>query len=191
MLTVGKLPRAHALEEIQIFVYGAVAETAFPTGLGECAPELPNLITRQTTDVSLASLDQLYGSSMELVEVVRRVGEAIRPVESQPGNVALDRFDVFVAFLQRVGVIETQVRITPKLLRNTEVETDTLGVPDVQVTIRFRRKAGDDGALHETRVKILLDSLADEVAGFLCHRCIPDQLCDGPICAAARILGRL
>src|SRR5262249_19825356 len=63
------------------------------------------------------------------------------PGEAEPADVFLDRVDVLDVFLGRIGVVETQVAGAAVLLRDAEVEADRLGMADVQVAVRFRRKA--------------------------------------------------
>jgi hypothetical protein len=55
-----------------------------------------------------------------------------------------DRIDVFLLFLLRIGVVEAQVAAAAVLLGEAEVEQDRLGVAEVQVAVRLRRKAGAD-----------------------------------------------
>src|SRR5262249_13338762 len=85
------------------------------------------------------------------------------PVEAQPANVLLDRIDVLLLLLDRVGVVEAQVAAAAELLGNPEVERDRLGVTDVEVPVRLGREAG-----HDLRDPALAhvggDDLADEIA---------------------------
>ena len=100
---------------------------------------------------------------MQLIEVIGGVAHIAAPLEAQPFNVSLDRIDIFLLFLGRVGVIKTQVADTAKLPGQTEVQTDRLGVTNVQVTVGLRRKAGNDVAVLAA-VQISLDDLAQKVA---------------------------
>ena len=53
-----------------------------------------------------------------------------------------DRIDVFLFFLFRVGVVETQVTAATVITRQPEVQADRLGVTEVQVAVGFGREAG-------------------------------------------------
>jgi hypothetical protein len=53
---------------------------------------------------------------VQLVEILRGIAHFAGPVEAQPFDVALDGVDVFLVFLGRVGVVETQVRDAAELL---------------------------------------------------------------------------
>src|SRR5690606_6104116 len=78
-------------------------------------------------------------------------------------DVTLDGVDVFLVFLGWVGVIKAQVALATELLRQAKVQADRLGMPDMQVTIGLRRKAGDDlGVL--AGVQISLNDRAEKVA---------------------------
>ena len=80
----------------------------------------------------------------------------------------LDGVDVFLALAQRIGVVVAQVGPAVELPRDAEVQTDGLGVADVQVAVRLRREPRDDG-LAGSRAQIVADALADEVPKILGH----------------------
>ncbi|OPZ03835.1 MAG: hypothetical protein BWZ08_02820 [candidate division BRC1 bacterium ADurb.BinA292] len=46
----------------------------------------------------------------------------LAPVEPEPADVLLDRVDVFLLFLRRVGVVEPQVALAAEFLRHAEIE---------------------------------------------------------------------
>ena len=126
---------------------------------------LADLVGGEVVDVGLAGLDQVDGPVVELVEVVGGEVEMLAPVEAEPADVFLDRVDVLLLFLDRVGVVEAQVAAAAELLGDPEVERDRLGVADVEVAVRLGREAG-----HDLRDPALAhvggDDLADEVASF-------------------------
>jgi hypothetical protein len=100
---------------------------------------LPDLVGGEVVDVGLAGLDQVYGPVVELVEVVGGEVEMLAPVEAEPADVFLDRVDVLLLFLDRVGVVEAQVAAAAELLGDPEVERDRLGWP------RWRYPFGSGG----------------------------------------------
>ena len=160
---VGKLARAHALEQVEALVDRAVAPRAVLARLGERAAVLADLVGGEVVDVGVARLDQVDGPVVELVEVVGGVVEMLAPVEAEPADVLLDRVDVLLLLLGRVGVVEAQVAMAAELLRDAEVERDRLRVADVEVAVRLGREAG-----HDLRDPALAhvggDDVADEVA---------------------------
>ena len=162
---VRKLARAHALEQVEVLVDRTVAPGAVLARLGEGAAVLADLVGGEVVDVGLAGLDQVDGPVVELVEVVGGVVEMLAPVEAEPADVFLDRVDVLLLFLDRVGVVEAQVAAPAELLGDPEVERDRLGVADVEVSVRLGREAG-----HDLRDPALAhvggDDLADEIASF-------------------------
>jgi hypothetical protein len=91
-------------------------------------------------------------------------------------HVALDGVDELLLFLGRIGVVETQVAVTAELLGNAEIETDRLGVADMEIAVRLRWKPGDDLA-GAAICEIGLDDVANEVAtrfyGFGCSPDVP------------------
>ena len=126
---------------------------------------LADLVGGEVVDVRLAGLDQVDGPVVELVEVVGGVVEMLAPVEAEPADVFLDRVDVLLLFLDRVGVVEAQVAASAELLRDPEVERDRLGVTDVEVSVRLGREACDD-LRDPALAHVGGDDLADEVASF-------------------------
>ena len=97
--------------------------------------------------------------------------KVLPPIEAEPMDVMLDGVDEFLLFLGRVGVVEAQVALAAEFLGDAEVQANGLGVADVEIAVRLRRKPGDDLANAAVR-EIGLDDVANEVAarfdGFGC-----------------------
>ena len=62
------------------------------------------------------------------------------PVVAEPADIALDRVDVLLLFLDGVGVVEAQVAAPAELRGNPEVQRDRLRVADVEVAVGLGRK---------------------------------------------------
>jgi hypothetical protein len=58
------------------------------------------------------------------------------------------------------------MRYTALLGCGTKIETDGLGVADVEVPVRLRRKAGNDGSTVLARLYVIGDDGADEVSSW-------------------------
>src|SRR6185295_14490513 len=99
-----------------------------------------------------------------LVEIVRGVVEVRAPVEPQPAHVRLDRVDVLLLLLERVGVVEAEVAVAAELARKAEVQADRLRVADVQVAVGLGREARHH-RLVLPGAEILRHDLPDEIAG--------------------------
>ena len=138
---VGKLARAHPPKQIEVLLDRAVAIRAVAARLGQRAAILADLVGRQAVDVGLAVANQLLGVLVHLLEVIRGVEHPLAPVESEPAHVLLNRVHVLDVFLRRVGVVEAQVAEPAEFLGDAEVQADRLGVADVQIAVRLRRKA--------------------------------------------------
>ncbi len=117
----------------------------------------------QVADVGLAGPDQLHGPLVELFEVVGGIEQPIFPVEPEPAHILLDRLDVLVLFLGRIRVVEAQIAQAAVLGRQAEVQADALGMPDVQVAVRFGWKPRVDTAVPLARCDVVFDDLLDEV----------------------------
>jgi hypothetical protein len=130
---------------------------------------LPDFLLRLIVDIGVAGLDQGFRPFIQPIEIIRGVIEIGSPVVTEPAHVGLNRIDIFLLFLGRIGVVETQVAAPGKLLRDAEIERDRLGMADVQIAVRLRREAGHDPAVLFA-VEIGLDDVADEIAPCLCRR---------------------
>ena len=115
--------------------------------LGQRAARSPHLVRRLVVDIGLAGADQVLGPIVELLEIVRRVIKVLAPVKAEPAHVALDRVDIFLLLLGRIGVVKAQVAAAAEFLRDSEIEADRLGMADMQIAVRLRREAGDDAAM--------------------------------------------
>ena len=66
------------------------------------------------------------------------------PAEAQPLHGFLDGLHVLRAFLSRVRIIKTHMRIAAKVAGHAEINADALCVADMQISVRLRREAGTD-----------------------------------------------
>ena len=57
--------------------------------------------------------------------------------------------------------------MTAILFGDVKVEADRFGMADVQIAIRFGRKAGDNAAAVFTSAQVVLDDVADEIGATL------------------------
>ena len=95
----------------------------------------------------------------------------LAPVEAEPAHVGLDGVDVFLLFLGRIGIVEAQMAAAAEFLGDAEIQADRLGVADMQIAVRLRRKARDNlGVL--LGVEIGLNDVANEIAPCLGRRCL-------------------
>src|SRR5215813_1044982 len=163
LASVGELARAHAAEEIEALADRAIPEGRRPPGLGQRAARFAHLLHALIVHIRLARDDELLRPAVQLLEIVAGVIEVWAPVEAEPSHVVHDGVDVFLALLGGVRVIEAQVATTAVITRESEVDADSLGVPDVQVTVRLGRKPSHDLAGEATGAVVVLDDLADEV----------------------------
>ena len=107
---------------------------AFGTGLGEGAALAADFFERLAVDVGEALVDQEAGPLVELLEVIGGEVQFV-PLEAKPADVVLDGFDVLGLFGGGVCVVEAEVAFAAELAGDAEVETDRLGVADVEVAV--------------------------------------------------------
>ena len=138
---VGELAGLHAREEVEILFDGAIAIGAFFARLGERAAILAHLVGGQIADVGLAGLDELDGPLVELLEVVGRVKEAVS--QSKPSQRTSSMMESTYSCSSFSGLVSSKRRLVlpPNSVGQAEVQADGLGVADVQIAVRLRRKA--------------------------------------------------
>ena len=103
-----------------------------------------------------------------MIEVVGGEGGPFE-IEAEPDDIALHRLDELLAFAQRIGVVEAQVGLAAELLGDAEVETDGLGMPDVQKAVRLRREPRNH-VLDRVVAQVGANAVADEIPEILGHR---------------------
>ena len=167
---IGELTRAHAPKQLEVLGHGPVAVGAVPAWFGQRAAVLANLVGAQAVDIRLALANQLFGVLIQHLEVVRGVMQ-LRPLETEPANVFLDRFDVLDVFLRGIGVIEAEVAQPAEFRRDAEVQADRLRVADVQIAVWFGRKPGVHTAAVPSAPLIVRHDFAHEIERCRRRRC--------------------
>jgi len=140
-------------------------------GVGQSAAALADLVLGLVVDIGVAVPDQQFGPVVQPLEIVRGVEHVLAPVEAEPVHVGLDRVDILLLFLGRVGVVEPQMAAAAELLGDAEIQRDRLGMADMQIAVRLRREPGHDGAV-PAAVEIGLHDVANEIAPCLARRCL-------------------
>lgn len=104
---VGVVSVAHLVEEVEVFLNGAVASGGFLTGLcGDAAVGFEGFLG-EVADVGVALFDELAGVGFHLVEVGGGPVEVFAPVVAEPADVFLDGVDILFVFGFGVGVVES------------------------------------------------------------------------------------
>ena len=88
---------------------------------------------------------------MEFLEVVGGVGD-LEWFVSKPVNTLDNMINEFVIFLAWVGVVETEISLSTILFSNCEVESNSLSMTDMKITIWFRWESGHHLTFSESGV---------------------------------------
>ena len=70
---------------------------------------LANLVRREVVDIGVPGIDQMLGPAVQALEMIGGEIEVLAPAEAEPLHILLDRIDIFVLLLDRVGVVKTQI----------------------------------------------------------------------------------
>ena len=161
---------AHLVEDLEIALGSRIARgTGLAGFLGNAAVFLP-LVLSEIAAVGLSLPDQILGDLVHRVEHVRGVVEAgltriafAGPLEAEPVDVLLDVLGVLVGLLGRIRVVESEVALAIKELGHAEVNADGLGVSDMNVAVRFRRKTRNNLAAGLAVGNVLFNPLTEKM----------------------------
>ena len=175
-----KFAFVHTLKQVEILFNTTVAIRALDTRLRGSTLLAGNLLRRLFIDIGFSLLNHANGQIPQFGEIVRGIIEAVAPVKTQPVNILHDGVDILDIFLHRIGVVETQVTRSAKFLGNTEVNANSFGMTDVQITVGFGRETGAQPASILSGLQVGFHNLFYEietllvfsfVLGFnLCHK---------------------
>ena len=160
---IGELAGAHAAEKVEVLIDAARRGTA---SCGPGSVSVPRYSRTSSAERSqtnaLPSRMSFSRAQVQHFEIVRRVAQVV-PFEAEPAHVVLDRVDVFLLFPGRVGVVEAQVAVAAEFAREAEVQADRLGMAEVQVAVRLRRKPRRHASAVLSGGAVVDDDLADEM----------------------------
>ncbi len=161
--------RLHFLKKLQILFHGTITAGAVFARLRQCAPVRADFIGAEIIDIGIALFDDPDRIFIHLVKVVGRIEKIISPVGAKPPDICLDGFDKFGFFLRRVGIIKTKMERSVILLSYGVVQQYGLGVPNVKITVGFRRKTCNH-PVHTSVRKVLIDELFNKIFRVLFHK---------------------
>ena len=118
---VFKLAGAHTAEEVKVLLYRAVAPRAVLARRRHRAAVGAYFLKGLVVNVGKPLAYKQFGPLVELFEIVGGIVYT-GPFETEPADVVLNRVYIFGVFLDRVGVVKTQVGLAAILLCKTEVE---------------------------------------------------------------------
>ncbi len=164
MGSIGKLSGSHAGKEIHILVGGSVPIRTVSAWFSERAAVFSYLIRREAIDVGFSFLNQNNGEGIELLEIIRRIEHLAVPIKSQPSDVVLYGLNVLGIFGGGIRVVESQMADSSGgLVRDPKIKHDGLGVTDVEISIRLRRKSRDDPSAMLARRAICCHEISNEI----------------------------
>jgi hypothetical protein len=163
---VRKLAPLHASEQVEVLLHRAVPVGALASRLGQRPAVGAHLFGAEVAHIGFAPLDQFKGPLVQLREIVRGVEEAVLPVVTEPAHRLHDRVDVLLLFLFRIGVVESQVCLSAKLVGQSEVDADRFRVPNMQVTVWLGWEPGLNNRIAVLLIAhIFCNALAQKIGG--------------------------
>ena len=168
--TIREFTSAHAPEEVEILLNGAVSIGALPARLSQGTSVLTDFISAKVVYIRLSHFNELLSVLVQLVEIIGSVEFTIAPVTAKPADIFPDGLHVFRVFLRGIRIIEAQIAEPVELLRHTEVQADGLGMPEVKVAVRFGWEPRMHLPVKTARGIVCHNLCADKIRAFLNFR---------------------
>ena len=161
LLAVGISALFHLTEQLQVLLDAPVAVRTVHARLVHGAAVCGDFLLGFVIHIGETALDKLLGPLVELVEVVRCVA-LLLPLEAEPLDVFLDGINIFGVLLGRIGVVVAQVGLATVLLGKSEIYAKALGVSKMEISVRFRREAGKNGA-YFSGFQVIFNNLFEKI----------------------------
>ena len=159
-LTVGELAGPHATEQVQVLINRPVPPGAVGARFGEAASGGRDGRRVLVVHIGQPGPDQVFRPVVERLEVIGGVKGAPIGLVTQPSQVVLNGGDEIGSLGLGVGVVQAEVASAVELAGQVEVQTDGLGVADVEIAVGF----GGEPGLHPTGESSLGDIPVDQGA---------------------------
>mmetsp|Transcript_6567 Transcript_6567/g.15984 ORF Transcript_6567/g.15984 Transcript_6567/m.15984 type:complete len:249 (+) Transcript_6567:1674-2420(+) len=151
MLSFFALSVSHLAKEFEAFLGSARTEGAVFSRFGQRPAVFSHFLCRQRIHVGVSSFDERFGTLIDGVEIARRFsdialprGFCIKQIRLNPLDIFQYGFNVFLVFLGGIGVVHSHVAGSVEHSRDGEIEGDSLGMAQVQVSIGFGRESRFD-----------------------------------------------
>ena len=136
---------------------------------------MPDLLRGEIAHEGKPFVDKEKGALEHVVEIVG-AEQHRRRFKAQPAHVALDAADIFLVFLDRVGIVVAQVALAAVFNGRAKVEANRFGMPDMQVAVGLGRETRDH-MIHTPVGEVIVDDFLNEVSGFrFRHNIVPPPL---------------
>src|SRR4051812_45412269 len=109
----------------------------FRPGRVNVPPALSDIVRGLVVYAGLADANEMTGPRVELLEVVGCEAKALRPIESEPLEIALDCVDVLHPLLCRFRIVDAQVAAAAEFFRKLVIQYDRLCVPQMEKAVRL------------------------------------------------------
>ena len=139
---------AHFTKQCAVFRNGTVTPRRILTRFGQCAARNAHFFRGLAIDIGMTVFNQALSCAVHEIEIitseVKVIICTILPAKPQPLHRVADAIYVFLTLFFRIGVIKTQMTNAAIIACQAKVQENTLGMTDVQITIRLGRKTGTD-----------------------------------------------
>ena len=168
--SIGIFAGFHFFKKLKVFFNRTIAVWTFFTRLCQSSAVLTDFIGSQVADISLSFFDQFDGCFVHLSEIIGSEEKSVLPVGTKPFDISFNRFYKFTFFFCRVRIIKTHIKLAVVFFGKSVIQKNGFGMPDMEVSIRFRWEAGVYGIINTFR-QILVDDVFNKIFrnGFVFH----------------------
>ena len=152
----------HGFQKGEVLLHTAFTAWALLARSRGCPASAHEIFCGQVAYVGFSRANQLLSIAVELFKIVAGIKRFIPPLKTQPRHILHDGIHILGVLTSGIGIIKAKVAGPLRLLGNAKIQTDGLGVTDVEVTVGFRRKPGHDTAVFAF-LKIVMNDFPDEV----------------------------
>jgi hypothetical protein len=114
--------------------------------------------------VGRSFLYERYGTGIETLEVGRGKEDSLPRIVTEPLHILLNGTNELIILRLGIGIVKTKIAVAcGSHLGPLKVDTNRLGVTDMQVAIRLRWEAGLQTATVFLRTQIFVDDIRNKV----------------------------
>ena len=161
LFTVSIFSVTHLAEKPEVFLHAPVPVRTLHTRFVHSATPLADFLLSLVINISQTLLYQFFSPCIKLVEIVRSIFFLV-PLEPKPLNILFNGIHIFGILFGRIGIVKTKICLAAIFLRQTEVYADAFRMPEMQITVRLRRKTRKD-AVHFAGFEICLNDFFEEI----------------------------
>jgi len=158
-----KLAISHTLKQIEVLNNWTISVRTLFSRFCQSSSVCPHLLSCQAAYVCFSIFDKLNSKLIQRVKIIWGIVNLFTPLKSEPFYISNNWVDIFLILLGGVGIIKSEITFAFELLSHAKVEADRFCMSNVEKTIGFRWKTGDNLSAVFSMFKIFCNYIFDKV----------------------------